>query len=290
VICPIIEHSAPTNKDRFGGGRLAHPAPVEIDEVWMMDDLYHNESVTLSAGRLGPVQSWEDTGRDLLNVAEHVLPAIPVGVDAPWDLPWTAEGTPRKLIGVGHSFGGAATAHAAHARPDLFSAIFLVDPVTIPHVVLREPGYADPIKWYGPTTVVLRRRDVWPSRKAAREILRPSSFFARIAAPQFEVYLNRALVPVNPADPDGPVTLATPIWAEACVFTETDAGPRSYDKLAHLPMPVGWVMAGNSATTRGDESTQEMVARPPRAINERHLAAGHLVSYTVYTVSESCKS
>lgn len=249
----------------------------------MMDDLHHNESVYLSGGRLGPLQSWEDTGRDFLNLVAHVVAGAPAGAERPWDLPWVpvpCPGAPRRVIGVGHSFGGAAIVHAAHARPELFAGVCLVDPVAVPWYIPRAAGYGDPCRAFPVTPVVLKRRDVWPSRAAARALLAPNPFFAAFAPAQFDAYLARALVPVD-ADAaragGGAVTLATPIWAEACVFTEPEAGARAWDKLPAVRVPVGWVMAGNSATTYGDRRTQQMVHRPPRARNERWLAANHLL-------------
>ncbi|KAL1404898.1 hypothetical protein Q8F55_008509 [Vanrija albida] len=278
VVRGAIEGAGPS-RAAFGGGSLTRPANAQIDEVWLLDDLVHNESNTLNAGRMAHLQSWEDTGRDVLNLIQHVIAGVPVGADAPWDLPWVAAAEPRRhLVGVGHSFGGCAVVHAAHERPDLFDGLFLVDPVPIPHFLAREAGYEDPLTMHPLTALIMSRRYLWPSLAEARGIMRKSAFFARFSDAQLEVYLRRGLVPVDPARPDGPVTLATPVWAEAATFTEIDAGARGYDKLPHLAVPVGWVMAGNSGTTRGDEMTQHMVWRPPRARNERHLKSGHLLT------------
>lgn len=278
VLRRILELSPTAAAERFGGGTIDSPYEVQIDEVWMMDDMHHNESVYLNEGRLGAIQTWEDTGRDFLNLVTHVIPQFPVGGDVPWDVPWSESPAPRRrILGLGHSFGGAAVSHAAHARPDLLEGIFLVDPVPVPHYTPREAGYADPPAAYPVTTVVLKRRDVWPSREAARELMLQNPFFIAFDPDQFEIYLARALVPLDPRRPDGPVTLATPVWAEACVFTEPCAGARGWDKLPHIPIPVAFVMAGNSATTRGDRASQQMVHRPPRARNERWLHCNHLL-------------
>lgn len=277
IVREVIQGSGP-GRAAFGGGSLSRPADGEIDEVWMFDDLVHNESVTLSKGRLGPYQSWEDTGRDALNLVAHVIAAVPVGVDAPWDLPWVANPPPRQhLIGAGHSFGAAALINAAHERPELFEALFVVDPASIPHFMAREAGYDDPISTSPLTPIIMSRRYVWPSFAEARRAMRATPFFGRFSEPQFEVYLRRGLILVDPSRIDGPVTLATPVWAEAATFTEIDAGARTYDKLPELTVPIGWVMAGDSGTTRGDDYTQHMVWRAPRSRNERHLKSGHLV-------------
>ncbi|EKC98389.1 hypothetical protein A1Q2_07403 [Trichosporon asahii var. asahii CBS 8904] len=277
IIREIISHDPSAPAQAFGGGPLG-PHNVRIDEVWMMDDLHHNESVYLSDGRLGPLQSWEDTGRDFLNLVAHVVTSAPACSDRPWDLPWSpTPEVPRKVIGLGHSFGGAAICHAAHARPELFAGICLVDPVPVPWYLPKEHGYPNPTAAFPVTPVVLKRRDTWPSRRAARELLASNPFFAAFDPEQFDVYLARALIPVDPSNPEGEVTLATPIWAEACTFTEPEAGARAWDKLPSISVPIGWIMAGNSATTYGDKRSQQMVHRPPRARNERWLQAEHLL-------------
>lgn len=95
---------------------------MQIDEIWLLDEINHGASVDLNAGRLGPVYSWGEAGRDVINFIEHVWPARQVG-DAPahgsgkssgeqgQQLSWK-ENIPgarrRKIAGVGHSFGGNA--------------------------------------------------------------------------------------------------------------------------------------------------------------------------------------
>lgn len=261
----------------FGTGQpLKHNVDAQIDDIWMVDDLHHGVSVDLNAGRLGDVQSWEDTGRDILNFVEHVLPTV--AATSPWELEWTANGKGPKVIGVGHSFGGSAMVHAAHARPDLFEALFLVDPMVHPLFVPRYSYYARPVEGYLLSQVALKRRDIWPSSAAARQKLRGSAFFKPWDDEQFDVYMVRGIVPVDSANPDGPVTLATPSWCEAAVFTEPDACARGWDKLPNLDIPIGWLMAGDSVSTRGDEITQEMCWRSPRSRNERIMDSAHLVS------------
>jgi hypothetical protein len=69
------------------------------------------------------------------------------------------------------------------------------------------------------------------------------------------------------------------MWAESVTFTETDAAALAYDKLLNIDIPMAWVLAGNSAVTRGDAQTQQTVWRSPRARNERYLGTEHLVSF-----------
>jgi hypothetical protein len=107
--------------------------------------------------------------------------------------------------------------------------------------------------------------------------MRDSPFMKPWADSMVDIWVSHGLVPVDPAQPDGEVTLATPAWCEAAVFTEpTDVG-RGWDKLVHLPMPVATLMANYPSATLGEPNTHEMVWRPKLARTERVLDAGHLV-------------
>ncbi|MEE8556901.1 MAG: alpha/beta fold hydrolase [Myxococcota bacterium] len=65
----------------------------------------------------GDAYRWTVFPEDLLALAEVLI----------------AEGPQRSVaLGIGHSFGGTATAVAAAARPELFERIVLLDPVLHP--------------------------------------------------------------------------------------------------------------------------------------------------------------
>ncbi len=87
----------------------ASQTTTRIDEIWLLDDIHHGASVDLNAGLLGPVHSWSDGGRDVINLIEHLLPDSsrePL-VDGEM-IPWRRRAKGRKVIGIGHSFGGNA--------------------------------------------------------------------------------------------------------------------------------------------------------------------------------------
>lgn len=261
------------------------PTNVEIDDIWLIDDNNHGASVDLNAGRLGPVQAWRDDSRDVLNFVSHVLPGIYASEERPgWTLKWTdpssSSKTP-KVIGIGHSFGGNALVQAAAARPDLFEGLFLVDPMTPPHYVPYERWKKEGIPVYALSAGAVRRRTHWPSRKAAAEAMGKQPFYAAWDPATFALYLDHGIVPVDYNKPDGPVTLATPGWCEAAVFTEPEGVAHGWMALPKLTCPVGFVMANVPIATYGEERTRDMVWRPPRARNERFRDAGHLVSLQV---------
>ena len=86
-----------------------------IDEIWLFDDVHHGASIDLNAGRIGPVHGWSDGGRDIVNFLTHVWKQDAAGDGQAYPeqtLPWRPEEGAgkkrRKVIGIGHSFGGNA--------------------------------------------------------------------------------------------------------------------------------------------------------------------------------------
>jgi hypothetical protein len=93
----------------------ASEASERIDEIWLFDDIHHGASLDLNAGRIGPVHGWSDGGRDIVNFLLHVWMQDEAGHSSAYPaqcLRWRddeqREGQRKRVIGVGHSFGGNA--------------------------------------------------------------------------------------------------------------------------------------------------------------------------------------
>ena len=88
----------------------------------------------------------------------------------------------RQVIGVGHSLGAITTMMAAHARPDLFRALVLIEPVFLLPAVLdhfrQQPDLGQPYE-IPLVDIALRRRNKWASYQEAFEHFRPKLVFAR---------------------------------------------------------------------------------------------------------------
>ena len=85
----------------------------QIDEIWFVDDVHHAASIDLNAGKLGALHSWEDGGRDFINLLENVMPPTvgrlgEDGVVLPWRPASPSKRIRRKIVGIGHSFGATA--------------------------------------------------------------------------------------------------------------------------------------------------------------------------------------
>ncbi|KAI5453302.1 hypothetical protein NCC49_005782 [Naganishia albida] len=266
---------AMTDRARQDGG-------VQVDEIWALDFANQGESFRLNGGMIGPVASWADCARDILSLVQHCLPDV--GVPAPEHLVYAPKRTipNRRFVGVGHSIGGNTITQAAHAVPELFESLFLVDPMT------RIIDFAVDAQ-YGPTLarISIGRRNVWPSRNEARAELLRSPYFRAWHPSIFSLFLTHGLVNLDPSPSipteaaDGvPVTLACPRWAEAAVFTDWKGIQAGYDKLPFLSpkVKVRFVMAGDNAATGGEERTRLIVWRPPTKENIILTEASHLVT------------
>jgi len=103
--------------------------------------------------------------------------------------------------------------------------------------------------------------------------VRSTPFFSSWHDEMFKIWESHHFVPSEHG-----VTLATPSWAEAAVFSEVTGLAEGWDALPELKVPVGFLMAGDARATLGEEISREMVWRPRMVANERMMDAGHLVS------------
>ncbi|KAL1409319.1 hypothetical protein Q8F55_003300 [Vanrija albida] len=281
TIKSILERGPRAPGAEFGTGLpIRHDTKVLIDDVWFLDAVTHGTSIDLNAGLQGTTHTWYDTARDILNFTAHIIPGLQ-GQRAPYALEWKPEGTAQyaDVVPVGHSWGASAGIQAAALRPDLFRAILNIEPTSPP---LSVP-YSDFIQ-RGPATFgqafgAIRRRNEWPSREAAREQMSQQAFYKAWAPSTFDIFITHGLVPVDASNPNGPVQLATPPWAEAAVFTDDTAVGATWDKLLSLKIPSGFIMCGDEEPiwTGGSVLTRELVWRPWRSRNERIADGGHLL-------------
>ncbi|MCP3935298.1 MAG: alpha/beta hydrolase, partial [Actinomycetia bacterium] len=116
------------------------------------------------------------------------------------------------IVGVGHSMGGAAILLAELARPGLFEAAYLYEPIVLPpefHVGRRENPMIEPAR---------RRRPTFPSKKDAldRYLSRPPLNQLRLDS--LAAYVEHGFVPTD----DGEVRLACEPEHEARTFDADD--------------------------------------------------------------------
>lgn len=128
----------------------------------------------------------------------------------------------RPVIGMGHSLGGHITAVAALKRPDLFSALVLIEPASIPFRAL------DFVYPHLPRMLIYRllpfvkgskrRQRIWASRDDFRDRYQTHPLFKRFSSESLENYVQYGLQ----TDGLGRYELAfSPTW-EAHIFCKME--------------------------------------------------------------------
>lgn len=116
--------------------------------------------------------------------------------DADWLIEFLERTQGGPVIGIGHSQGATATAMAAAKRPDLFSALYLIDPVTftrkqsllfnrIPRLILQTQ---EPFK-----STRVKPAD-WSSVEAYYQSLRQNLAYKRISDDHLKIFAQNSLV------------------------------------------------------------------------------------------------
>ena len=140
---------------------------------------------------------WDEFVADLVAVAERLVPELGGGQPA---------------YGIGHSFGGTVTLVAAAKRPDLFARVAMLDPVLVPPEIAQLPERVVRVNSMAQTARA--RRQVWPSRTAARDSWSGRGPFEYWTARALDLYVGEALRDRE----DGDVELKCAGEVEAAVF------------------------------------------------------------------------
>ncbi|KAJ9474649.1 AB hydrolase-1 domain-containing protein [Pseudozyma hubeiensis] len=190
VVERLIPKRAPTNPDAkililtHGLGftkecfipivdELLRTKPNEIEEIWMIDTLGHGMSAVVNRQLDDPSPlefsdrciDGNDLARDILQFICCFMPSTRTStpVEPSRTLDFHLPRLPRKkLVGIGHSFGGAALTQASYHFPDLFDSVILLESIlgTFEQV---DRIHAVPLARY-----TLLKKDRWESREEAR--------------------------------------------------------------------------------------------------------------------------
>jgi pimeloyl-ACP methyl ester carboxylesterase len=98
----------------------------------------------------------------------------------------------RPLIGIGHSFGGALTLRVAAEQPQLFRALVLLDPITLPTPAWLMMKTLSALGRNPMAMAARRRRERWPSRAAAAEHLRGRGIYKGWTDEAFDCFIEHA--------------------------------------------------------------------------------------------------
>ncbi|MBN1178429.1 MAG: alpha/beta hydrolase [Anaerolineae bacterium] len=179
----------------------------------------------------------------------------------------------RGIVGVGHSMGGVATMWASIARPDLFHAVVLIDPVILPPAVLRTLRVMRGLGLRTRQPLVqgaLRRRRTWPSRQDCYAHYQGRGIFAAWPDDSLRAYVDAG----TRTRSDGSVELIYPPEWEAHIFATAPADV--WQDVPYLKPPTLVVYGERSDTFRAT-SQRHMARRAPHTRFAVIPTAGHMV-------------
>jgi pimeloyl-ACP methyl ester carboxylesterase len=170
---------------------------------------------------------------------------------------------PGRLLGVGHSMGGACLLLAEQARPGTFAGLWLFEPIAPP------PGALAPVQ--GGSTLAdgaLRRRPSFPSFAEALANFAAKPPFNTLRADALHAYVRHGFV----AGEDGAVHLACRPEDESRVYRGGGAHA-AFEHLAEVTCPV---VVACGADTMGPAAFAPAIAEAlPQGRLERHRHIGH---------------
>ena len=187
----------------FFDNLLSH-AKLSVRAVWTMDTVHHGESYVLNEDVIGDEPHWLDASRDLLQMVNHFQNEM---------------ATP--IYGLGQSWGATIIIMASVIHPRLFAGLISIEVVlgADAKVMLGESTMND-LK--NRASLVLKRRDCWPSRGNAEESLARNPFFKAFDPEVFKLYIQHELRDAPTAASPLRVQLKTPKSMQAATFMMPD--------------------------------------------------------------------
>ncbi|KAH9944897.1 Alpha/beta hydrolase fold-1 [Amylocystis lapponica] len=246
---------------------------VRVRDIWSIEAPNHGDSAVLNEDTL----RWGYSSFDWQEYARCVhlfLTGLGTGVDVDFSR--------RRLVGIGHSWGGVAMTLAATWMPKLtFESVILVEPLILP---LPEfwPGWTRLAAFF--LNSARKRPDVWPSRDAAFADLMSKKAFSRWDPRAVRIYATedvRDLPTATYPDQEG-VTLKCTKAYEAAVCTPDNPGrTRAYFYLPTLcaahPVHFIWGAVHDYCPRHVKEHVMAVGAEGKQASAAWVEGAGHLV-------------
>ncbi|WP_298441266.1 alpha/beta hydrolase [uncultured Ferrimonas sp.] len=175
------------------------------------------------------------------------------------------------IIGIGHSMGASCTALAAYRRPDLFSQLVLIEPVTVATWQSTLLRYApNSLKQRHPLVKsTLAKRHHWPTPQQFVHELSRKRPFQHIEADTLEAFADHGVRPTS----SGNVELVfDKIW-EAANYSEAR---NIMPVLTDLPVPTV-AIRGKPSAFFSDTTWQQWQRNASNVLFKQNQQHGHLM-------------
>ncbi|KAL4250991.1 AB hydrolase superfamily protein [Abortiporus biennis] len=258
---------------------------VDIAEIWVWEAVNHGDAYLVNSGKLSGIYDWIDNTRDILHFLLSYIPSSAYEANLPVHLPRQSESIARsrellgfqgrKLVAVGHSFGGASVTRAAYMHPVLFDSLVLIDPVLRPLYPNAPPASTVVIK---NVLGAIQRRDHWPSREDAKKLFLASPFFQAWDPTVLDLYLETGLTEDTVR---GGVKLKMPGIQEAQVFSETQTTFEGFQLVSQVDEKVElrFIMPGRQPLESWEDSHELVCQRAANTSNIRIDSSAHLIPH-----------
>lgn len=223
-------------------GRAYEPLAAALAprfHVYALDFRGHGDSTAPESGDY----SWQGMADDLLAVADAL------------DL--------ERVVGVGHSMGGASLLRAELQRPGLLRCAYLYEPIIPPASVPTAQG-DNPM-----SSAARRRYDVFGSRADALARYATKPPLSHLRADALAAYVDHGLADVD----DGTVRLKCSPEAEARTFEAPDK--MTVDHLVGLELPTTVAVGGRDGEGGPAAFAPALVAVMERATLRTYAHLGH---------------
>ncbi|KAI6141764.1 Alpha/Beta hydrolase protein [Pisolithus tinctorius] len=255
-----------------------------VDEVWSWEAVNHGDSALVNALTVTSIGSnilsvdWHNDACDIANFLLNYLPEEATPASLPTCLERVPEATSdarkelgyhcRRLVVVGHSFGGTSPTLAALNFPKLFSSLILVDLIILAD---KARTVEEAVRF---AVNAFTRRMFWSSREDALRQFKQSPFFASWHPEVLKTYVDHGLT----VDAAGGVRLKMTTVQEGLSYVSVPICFEVWKLLEKLDenITLRWVVS--SPGFLGEEETKVRVwRRPTNASNVVFPSVGHLI-------------
>ncbi|MFZ5865113.1 MAG: alpha/beta fold hydrolase [Thermodesulfobacteriota bacterium] len=177
------------------------------------------------------------------------------------------------VVAIGHSLGGTASLVVAARRPDLVTALILIEPGIMPPswrpwvFLAQKSGLSNYVPF---VTRASRRKSVWPDKQAVREELQGKGPFRNWGAEFLDSYIEECVEDTY----SGSVRLlCDPAWEGRCLAT---APVDIWRFVPRIKAPT-LLLYGALSTTFLPSVVSRFQAKVPHAVVKRFENTGHFV-------------